>query len=88
MANIYAKKIKYTVDTSSVVTDRQRLYAVGSAILGSNPVGAVQACYTLLGLKIVKSSRTVINLNPLHRKFCLLHIKLFVFVLFIFLSFV
>ena len=74
MANIYAKKIKYIVDTSSVVTDRQRLYAVGSAILGSSPVGAVQACYTLLGLKIVKSSRAVINLNPLHRKSCLLHI--------------
>ena len=51
MANIYAKKINSIVDTSSVVTDRQRLYAVGSAILGSSPVGAVQACYTLLGLK-------------------------------------
>ena len=68
MANIYAKKIKYIVDSSTVVTDRQRLYAVGTAILGSSPVGAVQACYALLGLKIVKSSRAVINLNPLHRK--------------------
>ena len=67
MANIYAKKIKY-IDTSSVVTDRQQLYAVGSAILGSSPVGSVQAYYSLLGLKIVKSSRAVINLNPLHHK--------------------
>jgi hypothetical protein len=69
MANIYAKKIKYIIDNSRVVTDRQRLYAVGSAILGSSPVGSVQACYSLLGLKIVKSSRAVINLNPLHRKY-------------------
>ena len=78
MANIYAKKIKYIVDTSSVVTDRQRLYAVGCAILGSSPVGAVQACYTLLGLKIVKSSRAVINLNPLHRKLLALFFTLLV----------
>ena len=69
MAKIYAKKIAYIVESSSVVTDRQRLYAVGSAIVSSSPVGSVQACYTLLGLKVVKSSRAVVNLNPLHRKF-------------------
>lgn len=68
MTNIYAKKIKYIVDSSGVVSDRQRLYSVGSAILGSSPVGSVQACYVLLGLKVVKSSRAVVNLNPLHRK--------------------
>jgi hypothetical protein len=68
LGNIYAKKISYLVENNSAVTDRQRLYAVGSAILGSSPVGAVQACYSLLGLKSVKSSRVVVNLNPLHRK--------------------
>ena len=69
MGNIYAKKISYIVESMSAVTDRQRLYAVGSAILGSSPVGSVQACYTLLGLKAVKSSRAVVNVNPLHRKY-------------------
>lgn len=68
MAKIYAKKIAYIVESGSFVSDRQRLYSVGSAILSSSPVGSVQACYTLLGLKVVKSSRIVINLNPLHRK--------------------
>jgi hypothetical protein len=72
MANIYAKKIAYIVETSAYATDRQRLYSVGTAILGSSPVGCVQACYVLLGLKIVKSSRNVVNVNPLHRK-CLFY---------------
>lgn len=76
MANIYSKKISYLVENNSSVTDRQRLYAVGSAILGSSPVGSVQACYSLLGLKSVKSSRVVVNLNPLHRKFITLCIYL------------
>jgi hypothetical protein len=71
MAKIYAKKIAFIVDSGSLVSDRQRLYSVGNAILSSSPVGSVQACFTLLGLKVVKSSRNVINLNPLHRKFFL-----------------
>ena len=44
----------------------------------SSPVGSVQACYTLLGLKVVKSSRAVVNLNPLHRKFN--HVAIFFYV--------
>ena len=40
-ANIYAKKISYLLDNHSSVSDRQRLYAVGSAILGSSPVGSI-----------------------------------------------
>ena len=69
LANIYANKISYLLDNNSAVSDRQRLYAVGSAILGSSPVGSIQACCSLLGLKAVTSSRMVVNLNPLHRKF-------------------
>ena len=69
LANIYSKKIAYLEELNSHVTDRQRLYAVGSAILGSSQVGSVQACYALLGLKFVKSSRDVVNVNPLHRKY-------------------
>ena len=68
MGNIYAKKFAHLETLNSAVSDRQRLYAVGSAILGSSPVGSVQACYSLLGLKAVKSSRQVVNVNPLHRK--------------------
>lgn len=79
MANIYSKKISYLVENNSSVTDRQRLYAVGSAILGSSPVGSVQACYSLLGLKSVKSSRVVVNLNPLHRKFLILYHLFYLF---------
>jgi hypothetical protein len=69
IGNIYAKKIAHLENLNSAVSDRQRLYAVGSAILGSSPVGSVQACYSLLGLKAVKSSRQVVNVNPLHRKY-------------------
>ena len=68
MSNLYAKKIAYLESLSTHVTDREKLNAVGNAILGSSQVGSVQACYSLLGLKFVKSSRRVINLNPLHRK--------------------
>jgi hypothetical protein len=68
MGNLYAKKIAYLESLSAHVTDREKLNAVGNAILGSSQVGSVQACYSLLGLKFVKSSRQVVNLNPLHRK--------------------
>lgn len=88
MANIYAKKISYLIDSNSSVSDRQRLYAVGSAILGSSPVGSVQACYVLLGLKVVRSSRQVTNVNPLHRKFLtsmfifsLSHVIIYIYIL-------
>ena len=69
MANIFNKKLKYLSSNVQNVTDRERLYSVGCAILGSSTVGAVQACYSLLGLKFVKSSRVVINVNSFHRKF-------------------
>ena len=68
MANIYDKKIANIMSKNCIPSDRERLYAVGSAILGASPIGSVQACYFLLGLKVVKSSRSVVNLNPLHRK--------------------
>ena len=68
MSNLYAKKIAYLESLSTHVTDHEKLNAVGNAIVGSSQVGSVQACYSLLRLKFVKSSRRVINLNPLHRK--------------------
>ena len=69
LSNIFNKKLAYLSSKAAHVTDRERLYSVGCAILGSSPVGSVQACYSLLGLKFVKSSRVVVNVNPLHRKF-------------------
>lgn len=77
LSNIYNKKIAYLMGQNSCVTDRQRLYAVGCSLLGSSPIGSVQACYSLLGLKHVKSSRAVINVNPLHCKCCPLWITIF-----------
>ena len=68
MANIFNKKLKSLSSTVHTVTDRERLYSVGCAILSSSTVGSVQACYSLLGLKFVKSSRAVENVNSLHRK--------------------
>lgn len=69
MTNVYAQKLSHIVDKVSFITDRERIYAVVSAILSSSPVGSLQACYFLLGLKVAKSSRIVMNLNPLPRKF-------------------
>jgi hypothetical protein len=68
-ANLYAKKLSSIEKNSTYVTDREKLNAICNALLGSSQVGAVQACYFLLGLQFVKSSRQVVNLNPLHRKY-------------------
>ena len=69
MTNIFNKKIAYLTNNATNISDRDRLYSVGCALLGSSPVGSVQACYSLLGLKFVTSSRRVLNVNSLHRKY-------------------
>ena len=69
MTNIFNKKIAYLTNNASNISDRDRLYSVGCALLGSSPVGSVQACYSLLGLNFVTSSRRVLNVNSLHRKY-------------------
>lgn len=61
LKNLLAKKLIHAK------TDRDHLRAVGTALVQSTQIGAVQACYTLLGLDFVISSRVVINVNPLHR---------------------
>ena len=48
-------------------SDLHRLKCVGKAILDSTPVGSVEAMYVLLGLQFVKKSRTIENVNALHR---------------------
>lgn len=61
LQNLLAKRLHYAT------TDRARLNTVATALVQSTEVGAVQACYTLLNLDFVQSSRTVINVNSLHR---------------------
>lgn len=50
------------------VSDKQRLRAIADAVIESEPVGAVQACYILLRLELVTKSRTVSSINPLPLK--------------------
>lgn len=48
-------------------SDLHRLKCVGNAILDSTPIGSVEVMYALLGLQFVKKSRTIENVNALHR---------------------
>jgi hypothetical protein len=43
------------------------LKAVSNSLIEATAIGAVQACYILLGLDIVISTRTVQNINSLPR---------------------
>ena len=47
--------------------DRDYLKAVSNSLIEATAIGAVQACYILLGLDIVISTRTVQNINSLPR---------------------
>ena len=51
--NILSKKILY------LEKDRDYLKAVSNSLIEATTIGAVQACYILLGLDIVISARTV-----------------------------
>jgi hypothetical protein len=68
LANMFAKKLAKHKAEGGGVTDRERLRAVGYAVVASSQVGAVQACYMLLGLPLVIKSTTVLNVNPLPSK--------------------
>jgi hypothetical protein len=61
MKNILARKMKFITPGN----DRERLKAVANSLLQATQYGGVQACYQLLNLDIVQSSRVVINVNPL-----------------------
>lgn len=68
LSKMFAKKLARYREYGEFVTDRQKLQAVGNAVVSSSQVGAVQACYMLLGLPLVISSTTVLNVNPLPSK--------------------
>ena len=59
--NVFSKKILY------LETDRDYLKAVSNSLIEATAIGAVQACYVLLGLAFVISTRQVINVNSLPR---------------------
>jgi hypothetical protein len=59
--NVFSKKILY------LETDRDYLKAVSNSLLEATAIGAVQACYVLLGLDFVISTRQVVNVNSLPR---------------------
>ena len=47
------------------VSQSAKMKAVAEAVLASTKIGSVQACYSLLSLPFVISSRKVLNINPL-----------------------
>ena len=68
MRNLFTRKLAQTLEYTLSTTDRQKLQAAALSVIGSTTYGTVQACYILLGLDLVISSRTVVTTNPLHRK--------------------
>jgi hypothetical protein len=68
LQNIFVKAIATLYERNPMVTDCQRLTAAAQSVIGSTQVGAVQAMYFILGQKLVNSSRTVININPIKSK--------------------
>ena len=66
--NLWAKKMASASLLNGNPTDQQQLKYVGQAIAASNKIGTVQACYILLNLPLVISSRVVESVNPLLRK--------------------
>ncbi len=59
--NVFSKKILY------LEKDRDYFKAVSNSLIEATAIGAVQACYVLLGLDFVISTRTVQNINSLPR---------------------
>jgi hypothetical protein len=67
LQNLLIKKFAELEARDEPTTDRARLKAVAQSVLCSTQVGAVQACYALLGLPFVDCNRTVDFINPLPR---------------------
>jgi len=77
MRAAYIKKIAKLAESNVPTTDRQRLNAIANAIVSSTQIGTVQACYTLLGLSYVKSSRMHVNVNSLKGTYSFYNIYIF-----------
>jgi hypothetical protein len=59
LQNLIARKL------GQIKHDRERLRTVATALIESSTIAAVHACYTVLGLSFVESSRTVLMINAL-----------------------
>ena len=66
IAKIVIKKFSALIERGDF-TKKSRMKAVANTIIDCTKIGAPQACYFLLQLKIVKSSRSVIPVNTLNR---------------------
>ena len=75
IGNIYVKKIAGLARSGRAISDRQKLNAIGSALIDSEIVGAPQMCFALIGLPLVISSRPVESINALHRDFIHARVK-------------
>jgi len=65
--NIVFRTFSKQLTQMDSVSHKDQLRTVANAVNSCSKVGTVQACYFLLGLPIVISSRTVESINPLHR---------------------
>ena len=63
LKNLVTRKIANLILQSQSITDKQRLSIVANSLVDSTQVGAMQACWTLLGLPFVQSSRGVLSIN-------------------------
>jgi hypothetical protein len=68
MVNLFVRKLAILLSDSTdshSVSKRDELRAAGLAVVKSQHVGAVQCCYTMLGLKYVTLSRRVLTISSL-----------------------
>lgn len=68
MRNAFVRQMASLALKTPLIKHRQRLTAVANAVISATQIGTVQACYFLLGLNFVISSREVINVNALRGK--------------------
>jgi hypothetical protein len=71
MRNALVRQMASLALKTPQIKHRQRLTAVANAVISATQIGTVQACYFLLGLNVVISSREVINVNALKGKMCI-----------------
>lgn len=67
LRNLFVKRIEYLQSLEKTVTERNQLKSMCKALNESRRIGTVEACYYLLKLKFVTSSRVVDPINTLPR---------------------
>ena len=67
--NLYASKLAKLRLRGEAIEFQAHLRAAATAVISAQHIGTVQACYTLLKLPFVQSSRKVININCKKRRY-------------------